>query len=169
VGLTILKTDNRDITRPGHILTYTITVENTGEETIDDLEITDTLPGQVIAQEIGSGGRIEGNKIVWSNLGLGGGEKLTFTIKVKVKENTSNGHTLVNVVKARSEDKGLSATDTDTTVVEVIGKIAATKDQPKGPQPVPVSARTGATAATAFLSLLTGIGSLLGTIRRFGA
>jgi uncharacterized repeat protein (TIGR01451 family) len=169
VGLTILKTDGRDVTRPGHTLTYTITVENPGDQTIDDLEVTDTLPGQVTILEVSSDGKVEGNKIIWSNLGLGGGEKLTFTIKVKVKENTSNGHTLVNVVKARSENKGLSATDTDTTVVEVPGKIAATKDQPKGPQPVPVSAKTGAATATAFLSLLTGIGSLIGTLRRFGA
>jgi len=142
-------------------------VKNTGEETIDDLEVTDTLPGQVKLLEVSPSGKIDGNKIVWLNLGLGGGETISFTLKVKVKNNTSNGHTLTNVAKARSENKGLSATDTDTTVVEVAGKIAGEK-QPTGPQPVPISARTGASAATAFLSLLTGLGSLFGTIRRFG-
>jgi len=48
---------------------------------------------------------------------------------------------LTNTVKVRSEDEGISANDTDTTVVEVVTeRVAAAVD---GPIDVPVTVPTG--------------------------
>ena len=149
-------------------MTYEITVKNDGDQKIDDLEVTDIVPGQVTITQVSSGGRVEGNRVIWSNLGLADGEELTFFITVKVKADTKNGHTLINSVKARSEDKGLSASDEDRTIVEVAGKIAATKTEPTSPQPVPISAKTGGSPFSALFSILTGAGSLIHALRRFG-
>lgn len=139
------KTDERDITRPGHRLTYTITVRNTGEGKIGDIEVVDAVPSALKIQDVFGDAAVSGQRVSWGEFALSEGEEVTFTITAIVKDGTANGHVLTNTVKARSEDEGLSATDTDTTVVETAvvtqpaGAVAAA-----GPQPVPVTARTGA-------------------------
>jgi hypothetical protein len=138
-------------------LTYEIVVKNTGNVKIDDVEVTDTAPSGVTIKEVTGDGKVEGQKITWPKFALSESEEISFFITVQVKADADSGRTLTNVVKARSEDKGISATDTDTTVVEVERKpqVAAKTD---GPKPVPVSARTGAGALGALATLLGGSG-----------
>lgn len=110
---------------------------------MSDLEVTDTVPTALEILSAEGNPEIDGQRVIWRDRGLSDGETLTFHIMARVKSGTSNGHVLVNTVKARSEDEGISATDTDTTVVETAGAVAAART-PAGPQPVPITAKTGA-------------------------
>ncbi|HBE89702.1 MAG: hypothetical protein A3E37_02225 [Candidatus Andersenbacteria bacterium RIFCSPHIGHO2_12_FULL_46_9] len=161
------KTDHRAITRPGHVLTYEITVKNDGEGTVDDLVVTDTIPSLVAITRVSSGGFIEGRTITWSDIAISGGETLTFFVEVKVDKDASDGKSLVNSVKARSENKGLSDTDTDTTIVSIPGGVkAVTTTQPTSPIPVPVTAATGA-GATSVASIVMGSLGLAISIKKY--
>jgi uncharacterized repeat protein (TIGR01451 family) len=155
-GLAIQKTDHRDVTRPGHSLTYEIIIENTGNETIGDVEVTDIAPRAVTVTAVTNDGRLEGQKISWPSFALGASEKISLFVTVTVSPGTSAGYSLVNVVKVKSENEGLSATDTDTTIVETIGQVKATMAEK--PQPVPVTARTGTGSLGALATLFGGTG-----------
>ncbi len=144
-------------------MTYAITVKNDGEGTIDDLEITDTVPGLVTITEVSSDGRVEGNTVTWSDIALSGGESLTFFVEVRVDRNAQDGKSLVNSVKARSENKGLSDTDTDTTIVSVPGRVAAATTKPIA---VPVTAATGA-GTTSAASILIGSLGLVVSLKKY--
>lgn len=143
-SVNIEKTDGRTTVRPGETINYTIEVSNTGEEDLLDLEITDTVPAGLAITQVSSNATQQGNTIIWSDLVLSGGEKINLTVTTKVKDDLKDNHTLKNVVKVRSEDKGLSDTATDVTVVKRTPQVAATSTTtPNAIQPVPITAPTG--------------------------
>ncbi|MEX0649416.1 MAG: DUF11 domain-containing protein, partial [Candidatus Andersenbacteria bacterium] len=161
-GLKVAKTDSRDVTRPGHTLTYSIEVENTGEVDLQDVQVVDTVPGQLIVTAVSSGGSIDGQVVTWNNVAIEADQKKSFSITVKVKDNTTNGHILHNVVVAKSDDHDLKDEDSDDTRVE---KPAVKGTTVVVPQPVPVTAKTGA-GAMALASILSGAAGLVVTLRK---
>ena len=166
--LDVEKSDNKDITRPGHELTYVITVKNGGNVDIDDLRVTDSIPGKVTVISIGQSGSLSGSSLVWSNVKLGAGETKDFTFKAIVKADTANNHILRNKVVARSNDHDLTDEASDTTLVKHAGAVAGTSAVTAAPVvSVPVTARTGAgSAAVAIVSTLAGATGLITTIRK---
>jgi uncharacterized repeat protein (TIGR01451 family) len=156
-GIHVVKTDNREITRPGHSLTYAITVQNTGEADLHDVKITDTVPEKLKVTGIDNGGVQSGRTITWSNLALESGQKKRLTFTATVALDTKNGHVLDNDVKACSADHDICDEASDTTRVERIAKVAAIVVE----KPVPVTAPTGPTSALMSLAfLLLGAGGL---------
>lgn len=118
-NISITKTDHRDVTRPGHSLTYEITVENTADEDIFDLFVRDELPDHLrIAKIVPEPTLQTENTIEWEGLELATGEKRIFYITATVNEATVNGTELKNVVTADSGDYGLQESAEDITVVE---------------------------------------------------
>jgi len=118
-----------------------IEVENTGDRKIDEVEVVDVVPSALEILAVSSNGNVEGQRVSWAGFALAEGESMEFFIEAKVKAGTSNGHVLANTVKAKSEDEGISASDTDTTVVETSGEVKAAVAEPA---PVPITAATGA-------------------------
>lgn len=178
-ALTIKKTDHRSTTRPGHSLTYEIKVRNSGSGTVEDVIVTDALPGAVTANQISDSGTLDGHIVTWPEFALSPDEEKTFFVTTTVKPGTSSGHTLTNNVKARSKDKGISVNDLDTTVVEAarqsggqaraprVKAAATTVPTPPPAAAVPITAKTGAaTQPLAALAALLGSSSLAYTLRR---
>lgn len=161
--LNVEKTDNKDLTRPGNTLTYVITIENNGNVDIDDLKITDTVPGKLTVINIGQNGKLTGSTLTWSDVKLGAGETKTVTFKALVKEDTPNRTVLTNKVKVRSEDHDLSDEATDVTLVERAAQVAAAVTTPVA---VPVTAKTGAGGALALVTTLSGAAGLIATLRK---
>lgn len=161
--LEVRKTDNRDVTRPGHSLTYVIEVENTGDEDIHDLDITDDVPGQLEnIRDISDGGTYDSGdrEVRWSGIDLDEGETKEFTFEATVKSSTLNGHILINNVLACSGDHDVCDDDDDTTVVEKTAEVAGVIQIPVTPIPVPITAKTGAAGVVALLSTLVGSSGL---------
>lgn len=125
----------------------------------------DTVPATVTITEVSGGGAVENRTITWSDMAISGGETLTFFVTVKIDGDAADGKSLVNSVKARSEDKGLSDTDTDTTIVSVPDAVKGAEDG-AAPAPVPVTAATGAGSATV-ASLVLGATGLVVSIKKY--
>lgn len=170
-SLAIKKTDHRNTTRPGHSLTYEIKVRNSGSGHIDDIVVTDVLPSATTITQISNSGTLQGHTVTWPKFALSPDEEQFFYATVSVKADTSSGHTLTNNAKAHSRDKGISANDIDTTVVEAQRtpriKAAATAAPTPSSVAVPVTAKTGPGAPPfAILATLLGSASLFYTLRR---
>lgn len=164
-AIDVAKTDNRDITRPGHSLTYVITVKNTGDKDMSDLKVTDTVPSQLTVTSVANGGSHSGNTVTWSGLSLNAGETKQVSFKAAVKTNTPNGHVLNNRVVAKSDDQDVQDDAQDTTVVKRLAEVLAAVATP-APVAVPVTAKTGAGALTAIVSTLVGASGLVVTLRK---
>lgn len=166
-SIDVSKTDNRDITRPGHSLTYVITVKNTGKQDLSDVKLTDTVPSQLTVTSVGNGGSHSGNTITWSGISLGAGETKQVTFKATVKSAAPNGHVLDNKVKARSEDHDVQDEADDRTVVQRQAVVLAAVATPvPAPIAVPVTAKTGAGALSAILTTLMGATGLVVTLKK---
>lgn len=162
--LDVEKSDNKDVTRPGHELTYVITVKNNGNVDIDDLRIVDTVPGKLTILSVNKNGSISGSTVTWSDVKLGAGETKDFSFKAVVKEDTANNHILRNKVVARSNDHDLTDEASDTTLVKRAPVVAAATTTPA--IAVPVTARTGAGSVIALMSTLAGAAGLVTTLRK---
>ena len=165
--LDVEKSDNKDVIRPGHELTYVITVKNNGNVDIDDLRVNDTISNKLTVTSISQNGSLSGSSLVWSNVKLGAGETKDFTFKAIVKTDTPNNHVLRNKVVARSNDHDLTDEASDTTLVKHTPAVAAAVSASSPVVSVPVTARTGATStAVAIMTALAGATGLITTIRK---
>jgi len=161
-GLRVVKTDNHELTRPGHTLLYTITVENTGTQELHDVVVKDTLPSGGIITSVSNGGSIIGHTVTWNGLHLEANQQKSFTIAVTVSASLGNNTTLCNDVTAKSVDHDLSSAAYDCTQVQRPPRIAAKTTIPVTPivsTPtiihVPITAKTGA-GLIGILATLTG-------------
>ena len=122
--LSISKTDGRNAVQAGNVLTYVITINNTGNQEAVNVEITDTLPANVTYLGASNGGALNsGGQVLWSVASLPAGQSLTLQVVVRVNTPLPVGAAqLVNTV--RVTDDGVngpdatpgnnSASDTDT-------------------------------------------------------
>lgn len=167
-GISVSKTDNRDITRPGHTATYEITVKNTGEVDLKDIKVIDYVPSYLTVTSVEGGGSKDGSLIIWEGLSLDPNQSGTLRFNVKVNSDAPNGYILNNRVTAESKDRDLRDEARDTTVVERPAKVAGKITTPTPViVPVPVTAKTGA-GFTAIASTLLGGSGLAFVIRRRG-
>lgn len=166
-GIRVEKTDSRDVTRPGHTLTYVIKVTNAGDVDLHDVHIEERLPNQVTITSVSDGGTRDGQTITWKGIALDADESKTVRVEVIVKAATSNGTILRNTVTAKSDDHDVSDEDSDTTVVEALkttsGQIAGAQAAAKA---VPVTAKTGGAGVATLLSILSGASGLGYIFRR---
>ncbi len=138
-----------------------ITVENTGDIDLQDVKVTDKVPGQLTITSIGNGGTRSGSTITWTNLVLGAGEKKDVSFTARVNDNTGNKYLLVNDVTAVSVDHNLTDTATDVTRVERLPQVAGKVT----PVPIPITAKTGA-GMLSLISTLLGSTGLVATARK---
>ncbi|MEX1997757.1 MAG: hypothetical protein WEA04_03755 [Candidatus Andersenbacteria bacterium] len=159
--LTVSKTDHRDVTRPGHSVTYAITIHNTGEVDLHDVKVVDTVPGKLHITTMSDSGKRIGSTITWSGLSLNAGEQKQVSFTATVAHDAAHNHLLVNKVVVTSSDHGLEASAHDNTLV-------LRQVQVKGVQrvtSVPVTARTGA-GLVGLLTTLVGATGLTVIARR---
>lgn len=164
-GLRIAKSDGRDITRPGHSLTYRIVIENTGEVDLHDVKVTDHVPAELTITSISSGGVRDGRTITWNSITLDANQKKTVSFTATVKD-VQHGTVIKNVAVVKSDDHGLSDNDADSTTVEVVKKAAVAGTKTVKPVSVPVSAKTGAAGMLTLVSTLLGGSGLTYVIRK---
>lgn len=168
--LSIDKVDNRDnnATQRGDIITYKITVKNSGEVDIQDLEINDAVPAgfEIDKKSVTSGATFVGQNIRWAGVALAAGGSKSFTVKVKVTEAAALKG-LCNQVTATSADHGLSAKDQECIQVKKPPEVKqAIISVPKA---VPVSAKTGGVLTTAMtVALVAAAGAVVWQLKQRG-
>ncbi len=90
--------------RPGDLLTYTITLSNSGELAVSSVVVTDTLPVSVTLVEATSGYTQSGQVLVWSGLTVPPQSTLVLTLVVQVEADAPVGLLLVNSVQVGAPD-----------------------------------------------------------------
>jgi uncharacterized repeat protein (TIGR01451 family) len=73
---------------PGSILTYTLTLTNTGQDDLSSLSLVNTLPagGQLVTCSPSCSEAVEGKEVSWSIASLGVGEALSYTLELRLSE-----------------------------------------------------------------------------------
>jgi uncharacterized repeat protein (TIGR01451 family) len=99
-------------------VTFTITVTNTGDCTLDPVEVVDTLPAGMSYVSDDSGGSVVGNTITWTT-SLGMGASQTIHLVAHINEGATG--TLTDSVTATgTPPKGDDVTDSDTATVTAL-------------------------------------------------
>ncbi len=110
---------------PGSLITFTITVENTGFWELNPVDITDTLPSTMTYVSSSPPGTVSGNEITWTTDLLNWGESKTFELVASINWNAPT--VLHNHVNATGISDVFPVFDEDTANVTVLNPIAIEK------------------------------------------
>jgi LPXTG-site transpeptidase (sortase) family protein len=123
--LRITKDDGVTIVSPGTTLTYTLTIENVGNQGATGVEVTDTIPTNTTYVSSSASGSESGGVVSWPAFDLAAGDAAIFTVAVDVDDPFPVGVTTI-VNTAHVEDDGANgpeptpgdnaAADTDNVV-----------------------------------------------------
>ncbi|MBK7011251.1 MAG: DUF11 domain-containing protein [Xanthomonadales bacterium] len=72
------------VAEPGEVLTYTITLANSGGATAFNVGMVDPLDPNVVFVSASNGGTLSGTTVTWSGLSISGGGNLNLTVTVQV-------------------------------------------------------------------------------------
>ncbi len=115
--------------RIGENVTFTISVNNTGEAQSEAIQIVSTIPSNLELVSA-TGATVNGSTVTWSNSALNGGSTVTKTLIAKVK-NTANINSTVTIPftlkETGSEDKTTSKTVTINDSIMALTNITAKK------------------------------------------
>jgi len=94
--LAISKVATPDPVEAGGLLTYSITVQNTGFAAVTGVAISDTVPASTTFVSADSGGALVGNDVCWTSMTLAVGCRLTVQFVVEVDDSVPAGTLLAN-------------------------------------------------------------------------
>ncbi len=118
-ALTITKDDALTVVSPGSMLTYTITLQNTGAVNLTNITVTDPLPSDVTYQSASLPPNsapppaTPGGTLVWNGISLNAGTSTSFTVTVQVNP-TAAGADITNTITAT--DGPTTTTDSGTDI-----------------------------------------------------
>ena len=144
VNLAIAKTDGVETVLPGEVVTYTITVSNTGGQDLTGIVVTDSIPaeGEYVALSVSAGGAYHEftREVIWEIATLAVGETVDVSYRYRLSEGFAIGEeTLTNMVVVADDGRhGPEETveDNDATDIDDIDAeptlTAAKSDAPFG-------------------------------------
>jgi uncharacterized repeat protein (TIGR01451 family) len=120
----LTKTASTSEVFPGGIIDYTVRVRNTGDETIQDITVIDTLPADVIIIDDGDADSHSGRRLEWEIDELEDGDEEIFRYRVSVPTYMVPGQVIRNDVCVESDD--LDDETCESVNVSVLGQIPTT-------------------------------------------
>ncbi len=94
------------------VITYTITLQNSGGITATGVAITSAIPNSTTYS---SGGFFDGANVVWTGLTVAGNSSTSVSFRVSVTPPITNGDKLINAISASSAE-GITASISANTV-----------------------------------------------------
>jgi uncharacterized repeat protein (TIGR01451 family) len=133
--LVVTKTNDILVAAPGDVVTYTLTIRNTGNQDATGVTVTDTLPDHTTFDDASGGAHQEGT-VIWLIGSLGAGSHRTHWVRVRVDDPLPQGvEAITNTVHVTDDgDNGpdLAPSDnvyTHTTIASAAPDLAIAKDQ----------------------------------------
>lgn len=133
VGFEIMKTAWPDPVTSGNLVTYTITVHNTGDIGITGMTITDTVPTSSVVAGVGNNGELVNGQVQWLDQVIGAGESLSVTFTVAVTGFAEDGGLLINSDYAASAEGAVVSGSIITTTVNAQESPTATPTEDTTP------------------------------------
>jgi uncharacterized repeat protein (TIGR01451 family) len=124
VEIDLTKTASTSEVFPGGIIDYTVRVKNTGDDTIEDITVIDTLPADVIIIDDGDADSRSGRRLEWEIDELEEGDEEIFRYRVSVPTYMVPGQVIRNDVCVESDD--LDDETCESVNVSVLGQIPTT-------------------------------------------
>jgi len=109
--LAISKVATPDPIHAGDLLTYSITVHNTGFAPVTGVAISDTVPTSTTFVSADSGGALINDEVCWTSMTLAAGGRLTVQFVVEVADSVPAGTLLVN------DEYGVKCTEVPTPLM----------------------------------------------------
>ncbi|MBS3148627.1 DUF11 domain-containing protein [Candidatus Woesearchaeota archaeon] len=134
-NVTVEKSDSPDSVGAGSQLSYTITINNTGNDTVFNITVVETYPSGVVFDSSSPSANISNNTWLLGN--LANGTFTTINITLTVSSVLADGTVLnntVNVTFSNAEGINVSVVDTENTTVVRFPQINVTKTD--SPDPV---------------------------------
>ncbi|WBL44160.1 gliding motility-associated C-terminal domain-containing protein [Algoriphagus halophytocola] len=113
--INITKTQDATEIFPGEILTYTLTLENLGENLAKGLVVTDTLPQGTMLVETSPEGTVNGDVVTWNIESLEAGESIALELKVMV---VAEEGSIINKVTVEGDNFPDDSDQTDPVTIE---------------------------------------------------
>jgi len=129
-GLTLTKTVDDDTPNPGQLITYTITISNSGTSNATDALISDTLPsGLTLAGPVTldppSAGTTGTPPILASGVTITAGESVTVTFPVTVNTGLTSGTVITNTAAVTSTEVSPPVTGTVSITIANVAPVAS--------------------------------------------
>ncbi|SMP32316.1 isopeptide-forming domain-containing fimbrial protein, partial [Algoriphagus winogradskyi] len=118
-NVSISKVSSKDKVVPGEEFTYTITVSNSGQNSLSGLVIRDTLENDLSFVSASQGGTANGQLVTWSIPELAGGSSISLELKVTLSEDATIGSEIANTAYAVPEGDPDNPIPSDPEVIEV--------------------------------------------------
>jgi uncharacterized repeat protein (TIGR01451 family) len=117
--LSVAKDDGRGRVAPGDVLTYTLTVRNTGTQDAAAVMVTDTLPAHTEFVGASAGYTFEpiAGTVSWPAFALGAGDLVTRTVTVELDDALPSGVDAITNTAVAVGDGGVSASAEDVDEV----------------------------------------------------
>ncbi len=103
-------------------ITYTITVENTGNAVATDVTVTDTLPAGLLIDPASTTANVSGQTATWTIPSLAPGAPVSYTIAARVANDLPDGTLLRNTASAQPSMPGVGAAVSTPVVTTVRGQ-----------------------------------------------
>ncbi|WP_339870323.1 isopeptide-forming domain-containing fimbrial protein, partial [uncultured Algoriphagus sp.] len=118
-NVSISKVASKDKVVPGEEFTYTITVSNSGQNSLSDLVIRDTLDNVLSFVSATQGGTANGQIVTWAIPELAGGASISLELNVALSADATIDSEVANTAYAVPEDDPDNPIPSDPEVIEV--------------------------------------------------
>ena len=106
---------------PGDPITYTITVENTGNAVASDVTVTDTLPAELVIDPASTSASLNGQTATWTLASLRPGAPASFTVSARVATDVPD-RTLRNTARVETTMPGVGSATSPEVTTTVTGQ-----------------------------------------------
>ena len=118
--VTAVKTVSDTTVEPGDVITYTITVKNTGTAASETITVADTVPKGLTPYDISDNGAMKRGVITWTVESLDPGESERLTFKAKIPEDAADKTVYRNTAVVNGENTNTTKTTVGIPEIPVL-------------------------------------------------
>lgn len=116
--LSVTKSVSTSNARQGDTLSYSVTVTNSGSDTLSGFTVSDDVDVNLTVQSIGQGGTLAGSQITWSLADLASGSSRVVTFTASVNNTAPDGSVITNAATADGNEVNPTQSNQVSTTID---------------------------------------------------